>query len=192
MKDQTIAEVDRLLHNVRQGETAAMNQVWEMMQPELKIVARALLRNERHTTWFGATGTGLVSELWIRLVPTIDSITSARSLLNVGRTAMKRILIDYARYRGSARRAHERVAIEDALREVGISGDKMLENLMEAIEDMRKSYPDHAEAVDLYYIDGFTQDEGAQLMRVSRSDFQRMLAMAIGILKDALSNDRAA
>lgn len=185
------AEVDDLLNKARHGDNAALERIWVLMQPELKAVARALLRNEQHRTAYGTTGSGLVSELWIRLVPAIDTITTSRGLLACGREAMKNILIDYSRYRNAQRRAHIRTPLEDALFHVGIAGDDVLENVMSAIEALRKQHPRHAEAVELYYIDGFTQTEGARQLEVSRSDFQRMLAMAVGFLKSRLNGAKA-
>lgn len=187
------AKVDPLLARARQGDTKAMNEVWEMMQPELRSIARGMLRGEGHTTKFGRTGSGLVNELWLRLVPTIDTITTARGLLACGRAAMRNILIDYGRYRAAQERDYGmKTALEDALHEVGMTDKHLLENIWEAVEALRAVHPDHAEAIDHYYIFGLTQQEVADVMGVSRQKADRLLQFAIGWLRTHLESDAAA
>jgi len=192
MEDKEIfKKVDKLLAQARLGDTNAMNEIWDIMQPELRAIARGMLNGERHTTKFGRTGSGLVNELWLRLVPTIDTITTARGLLACGRSAMRNTLNDYGRYRGADQRDYRlKTSLEDALHEVGLTDRYLIEDLWESVDEMRTIHPDHAEAIDHYYIYGLTQMEVAELMKVSRQKVDRLLAFAIAWLKNRLREGR--
>lgn len=195
IKLKKFENVDRLLESARQGDPEAMKLVWEQMWPEFRIVARALLRDEQHRTRFGTTGSGLVSELWMRIVPNIDSVATARGLLEYGRQAMRNILVDYARERKATKRdggvgvpieSPFMQKMEARLASAGISAEDALANVIDAIERMSAIDAELGKIVELVYIYGYSQEEGALIMKMPRSSYGRRLAQAVGELKRIL------
>ncbi|MBL8217309.1 MAG: hypothetical protein JNK87_41700 [Bryobacterales bacterium] len=187
-RKEVFGEVDHLLAQARNGDAQAMDRVWSLMQPHLKQIARALMRRERHRTNFGTTGSGLISELWLRLVPNCNEVASAEHLLALARRAMRRILIDNARVHRANKRDHIRTPFEEALHKAGMD-DRNLEAIFDGLDALEKEFPQPAQAFELYFIDRATQLEGAEIMGIDRHAFQRMLTMAIAYIREKCADD---
>jgi RNA polymerase sigma factor (TIGR02999 family) len=194
-KSQTFLAADDLLKRARAGDTDAMNELWQLMWPEFRSVARALLQNETHRTRYGTTGSGLVAELWMHLTPNLESVTTARGFLEYGRKAMRNILVDYARRRKAKKRDWGTSVeldsplvqkVEARLAKVGLSTSHALESVLEVIDSLKDEDPALSEIVELFYIYGHSQEESAAIMDMSRQTFQRRLAQAVAILKEKL------
>jgi len=108
-------EVSRLLAAWGAGDSAALEKLLPLVYRELKGLARRQLRNERpdHTL----QPTALVHEAFLRLVGSApESYRSRSHFLAVAAGAMRRVLVDHARRRNTAKRGHlrARVPIEEA------------------------------------------------------------------------------
>jgi RNA polymerase sigma factor (TIGR02999 family) len=145
-----------------QGETAAADPLLRELLPKLREIARRELRRERFAEPLSKTE--LIHELWLGSLSRGGwEIRDRGHFFALASLAMRRILVDMARKRLTARRggggelaitgAGAAATIEDAGRivEIGI--------LMDRLEE---SDPDAARVVDMHYFSGFTIEEIAR------------------------------
>lgn len=189
--------MEALLTGVRAGDAAARDRLITLLYPELKRLARIRMSHERADHTFGQTGSALVSQLWLRLCSKdgdageLARIKEPQELLRIAVRDMRQILIDHARGKRAAKRPQpgDRVEIEDA-REAGtrdrsLSADSL--EVHEAIGRLREILPDPAYALELKYFWGFTNDEGADAMKVSVARFRALAKHGEAWVKDWLS-----
>src|SRR5690349_21502599 len=103
MRGPASTPVTVLLQNWRQGDAAALAQVAEIVQRELRRLAASYLRRERpdHTL----QPTALVNEAFLRLMGQTETKWESRShFIAIAAQQMRQILVDYARRRRAAKR----------------------------------------------------------------------------------------
>lgn len=163
-----MSDVTRILSTLNHGDSAAAEQLLPLVYDELRRLAADRLNRERpdHTL----QPTALVHEAYIRLV----NGNSDRTWDNRGHffaaaaEAMRRILIDQARTKQSARRGgqHRRVALEEnAIAAIG-SPDYLLD-LDAALAKFEAVEPRAAELVKLRFFAGLTNREAAGVLSIS-------------------------
>src|SRR4051812_8828849 len=106
--------ITRLLGDVARGQDEARAELVALVYQELHDIARHLMRGERGDHTLQATG--LVNEAFLRLVGGLPIAWDSRThFFAVAATAMRRILVDYARSRGTGKRggAWQRVDFEE-------------------------------------------------------------------------------
>src|SRR5579863_5817467 len=106
MPDQT-ADITGLLHKWRDGSREAENELFALVLPNLRRLARHFMRGERkgHTL----QPTELVNQIYLRMVAAKDRDWQNRQhFYAIAARAMRRYLIDHARGRPNA----EFVALE--------------------------------------------------------------------------------
>ena len=128
--------VTKLLDAVRQGDRAAVNELFPLVYDELHAVAQ---RQRRH--WHGdftINTTALVHEAYIKLADQSQADWQNRAhFFGVAARAMRQILIDYARRRSAGKRAgrKDQVSLDEALH---MSKDRS-ERLLDLDEALRNS-----------------------------------------------------
>jgi RNA polymerase sigma factor (TIGR02999 family) len=178
-------EVTVLLGRAAEGDAAAESRLFELLQVELRRVARVQLANQSadHTL----QPTALVNEAWLRLARAGGVRAGDRKqFLAVAARAMRTALIDHARRKQAAKRNGSalRVAIDSAEVENASSAlDRTLElcsqrgfdpiDLDEALERIAKDEPRHAKLVELRFFGGLTREEAAEVLGVSRATAAR-------------------
>jgi RNA polymerase sigma factor (TIGR02999 family) len=118
---------------------------------ELRTLARRYMRAERHGHTLQATA--LVNEAWIRLVnaPDLDWRNRAH-FFAISTQTMRRILVDAARARRSAKRGAGAAGINlDVLPELGSTEDKGLVALDDALTTLVQIDPRKARVVELRF-----------------------------------------
>lgn len=150
-----------------------------LLYEEMRRIARALARGERrdHTL----EPTAVVHEAWIQLLgrnAVQDSEPTWRSrehFLGVAATAMRHVLVDYARKRNSAKRGGglRREPLFAETRIGGRSREDLLE-LHQALERLEKFAPLEARVVELRFFGGLTLDETAEFVGLSRRTVVRI------------------
>ena len=183
--------VTELLRRARDGDSAAESLLVETVYPELRRMAGAYMRGERdgHTL----RPTALVHELLIRLggVGEIAASDSAHFFAVCGQI-MRRILVDYARRRRSARRggdvAHvpldDFVADQPADLPLILAIDSLLTEL-EAID------PRQARVVELKFFGGLSEDEIAEVTGLTSRTVRRDWKSARAWLQKSMSSEAA-
>ena len=166
-------EITGLLLAWGKGDKAALDRVIPMVYQELRRLAHRQMRRERAGDTLQTTA--LVNEAYLRLVDYERMAPRDRAhFLSIAAQAMRRILIERARSRRSAKRGSggQKVSLDEA---ADVSSeraddlvvlDEALTNL--ATIDLRK-----AEIVELKYFGGLTTEEVAEVLDVSTPTVER-------------------
>jgi RNA polymerase sigma-70 factor (ECF subfamily) len=167
-------QITRWLGDWRQGDEGARDELIAVVQPHLRQIAARYLHRERvdHTLEANA----LVNELWVRLMGAEPIAFNDRAhFFAVAAQMMRRILIDHARARVTAKRGGEqwRVSLTgvQGWNPVGQSEDLLA--LDEALSKLEKADPRAARVVELRFFGGLTEDEVAEVVGVSTITVKR-------------------
>ena len=181
-----MGDITRLLHQWREGNAEAENELFELVLPDLRRLAAYLMRRERPDHSLQATD--LVDQIYIRLVAAKDRDWQDRKhFFAIAARAMRRYLIDHARARPDA----EFVALDGmenllpadrAKIEVALTVDRLLDR-------MAKDHTDWCTLVELKYFLGLTDDEAAATLGVKVRTMQRMWSDAREWLHEQASED---
>jgi RNA polymerase sigma factor (TIGR02999 family) len=160
-------EVTRLLRVWGQGDATALEKLVPLVYDELHRLAHIYLMRERpgHTLQSSA----LVNEAYLRLVDARDIDWQNRAhFFAISANVMRRILVEFARFRGSGKRGGKAVRVEfdeglvplPERREELVALDDAL-NALAAID------PREARVVELRFFGGLNAEETAEVMEVS-------------------------
>lgn len=166
-------EVTELLLAWSQGEQTALDKLIPFVHQELSRLAHYYMSGER--TGHTLQTTALVNEAYLRLVDLGQVQWQNRAhFIAVSAQLMRRILVDFARSRNYLKRggaiqqislAEEMVISEDCGEDL-IALDEALNAL--AVFDERKS-----KVVELRFFGGLTEDETAEVLKVSSETVTR-------------------
>ena len=171
-----------LLQDWRNGDMRARDQLFNRLYTELQQVSAALLRSENNSSL--STG-DLVNEAAIRLLQ-IDKVEWAdrTHFLALSARMMRRILVDHARRKQTAKRAHHKVTL--VTRFEGGRQSMDLDALDKALIRLKAIDEDKANIVELRYFGGMHLAEIGEVMGTSESTVKRQWQVARAWLKDAL------
>jgi len=181
-------EVTLLLNELRLGNKDALPRLIPLVYRELRSLADRYLRAERpgHTL----QPTALVNEVYLRLVEQNRADWKDRAhFLGVAAQLMRRILVDYARARLTAKRAAVMLPLDGdgfAAPERALELDEILA-VDEALDRLDKLDPEQTRIVELRYFAGLTVEETAEAIGVSQRTVKRDWAMASAWLRTELS-----
>ena len=119
--------------------------------------------------------TALVNELYLRLIEVGQVRGRNRAqFFALAAQVMRRILVDFARARGSNKRggAAQKVSLEDALM-VSSQPSQDLVALDEALQALAQVDPRKSQTVELRFFGGLTIEETAEVLRVSPDTVKR-------------------
>jgi len=144
-----------------------IDAVFPLVYGELRRIAHSHLGRERagHTL----STTDLVHEAYVRLADqTGIPITERPRFLMIAATAMRRVLIDYARRHQAAKRGAggERVSLHEEILAADESSDTLLA-LDEALTRLAGIDERMAKVVECRYFGGLTEDETASALDVN-------------------------
>lgn len=181
------ADVTALLGDLRQGRREAFEELLPQVYDELRRIAHLQLRRERNGHTLNTTA--LVHEAYVKLVDHQHMDWQNRAhFYAVAATAMRRVLISYARKRTAEKRGGGVVDVtfDEAF---GRFSDERAEELValdEALERLEQLNARHARVVECRYFGGLTIEETAAVLGVSPITVTRDWRMARAWLKDAL------
>ena len=188
MTEPKTHEVTRLLQAWGQGEDAALEQMIPLVYSELKRIAHRYMRGERpgHTLQTSA----LVNEAYMKLVGSRKVGWQDRAhFFAISAQLMRRILVDFARSRGSHKRggAHE-ITLDEEL--VGAQDrGRDLVALDDAIAALSQVDPRKSKVVELRFFGGLTAEETAVVLKVSEDTVLRDWSLARAWLARELGKD---
>ena len=180
-----MSDVTKLLNAVAAGDESAAKQLLPIVYDELRGIARAKLAREKVGQTLQATA--LVHEAYLRLIGKEDvEWGNTRHFFGAAAEAMRRILIDRARRRNSARHGGDldRVELNSELLEV--SRDEKLLVLNDAIEVLERSQPRRARVVKLRFFAGLSNRETAAALDISEATVERDWVFARAWLRKKL------
>ena len=184
-----MSEVTRLLTTIERGEAHAGEELLPLVYDELRRLAAYRLAQEQPGQTLQATA--LVHEAYLRLAERGGGgWKDPRHFFNAAAEAMRRILIENARRKSSARHGGflKRADVDDLEFPTAAPPDELLA-LDEALERLAQAHPEEAQLIKLRYFVGMTQDEAARVLGVSRRTVNSRWAFARAWLYQALHPD---
>jgi RNA polymerase sigma-70 factor, ECF subfamily len=194
--DQRAAE---LIRRVRGGDANALNELTAIIYPELKRRARGLMSRDRGGHTFGPTGSELVNRVMLKLLTSdggiFENAETGQDVINQLTRQMRFILVDYARWSQSKGRPNPRKRVDFEQAQVysvadGLNPDKII-SIDETLRRLATRDPKAAEALELRYFGGLTNEEAADALGLSVPTFRRLLRTAMVYAK-AMLERRAA
>jgi RNA polymerase sigma factor (TIGR02999 family) len=185
-----MADVTHILSAIEQGDPRAAEHLLPLVYDELRRLAAARLAAEAPGRTLEATA--LVHEAYLRLVDVARAQhwNSRRHFFAAAAEAMRRILVEQARARGSLKRGggRERLDLDDLTVASPDRPDDLLA-LDEALTRLAAAEPQAAELVHLRYFAGRTMGEAADLLGLSLRSAHRLWAYAKAWLLEELGRD---
>jgi RNA polymerase sigma factor (TIGR02999 family) len=164
-------EITRLLREWKDGNQNVQSDLLTAVYEDLRQMARRHMRREApgHTL----QTTALVHEAYLRLFGREIDWQSRSHFYAIAGQMMRRILVDHARGRRTAKRdGGARVDLDD----VALVSEEQLENVIavdEALTKLRARDPRQAQLVELHLFAGLTLQETSDVLKVSRRTVQR-------------------
>lgn len=167
------SEVTDLLIDWSRGDAEALRRLMPLVFDELRRLAQAHLRRERdeHTL----QPTALVNEVYMRLVDQRRVEWDNRSqFFAFASTLMRRILVDYAKARGAAKRGAgaRRVTLGEWI-EAPAELDVDLLALDHALDELAELDRRQARIVEMRFFAGLSHEEIAEVLGTSRTTVKR-------------------
>jgi RNA polymerase sigma factor (TIGR02999 family) len=168
-------EITQLLHAWSAGDRSVEERLFSLVLPDLRNLARALMRRERrdHTL----EPTALLNEAYVRLLAGRErDWESRRHFVAVAARIMRRLLIDHAR-------AHTKTEMLPLMSlhdlrpgaagrlDLAIAVDRLLDTL-------EASHPEWCAIVELKYFMGLTDEETAEALGLRVRTMQRQFSDA--------------
>lgn len=153
-------DLTAILLETTAGSPQAADQLFTLLYDELRDRATSLLRLERHGHTLRSTD--LVHEAYLRLADQTRCQWQDRAhFLAVASRAMRRILVDHARRRGSRKRGAEyvKVSLDETIVIGTAESDDVLNSLEDALERLTEQHAHAARVVEMKFFGGLTFEE---------------------------------
>jgi RNA polymerase sigma factor (TIGR02999 family) len=189
-----MTDVTRILSAIEQGDPHAAEQLLPLVYDELRKLAADKMAHERPGQTLQATA--LVHEAYIRLVgsgdasaPRVQRWNSRGHFFAAAAEAMRRILIERARHKASARAGGELQRVDLGKIEPAMPEPQLdLLVLNSALEELEKTDARAAAVVKLRFFTGLTTPEAASALGVSLATAENDWAYAKSYLRLQLSD----
>lgn len=173
-RDEAEAQkVTQLLAHWSRGDDAALQKLTPLVYAELRRLAHRYMKGQPvdHTL----QTTALVNEAYLRLVDqNRPSFTNRSHFYAVAAKAMRQILVDYARAARRQRRGAGASKVElDEAAVISAEQSGAILDLSDALERLANLDSRAAQGVELRYFGGLTQDEIAEVLKVSAVTVRR-------------------
>ena len=183
-----MTEVTRLIEAAQTGNRQAAAELLPLVYEELRKLAAAKMAGESPDHTLNATA--LVHEAYLRLVGDHQFVDRGH-FFRVAAEAMRRILIDHARQKHRPRHGGdlERIPLSTA-EAVATAPVAELLALNDVLDDFAARDPVKAELVKLRYFCGFSEEESAAALGISRATASRYWTFARAWLINALDEKK--
>ena len=179
MLETKSTEITALLKAWSVGDATALDRLTPLLYDELRHLAHRYMRHERagHTL----QTTALVNEAYLRLVDVKGIDWQDRvHFLALSARIMRRILVDAARTRASAKRGGEMERVDhssavdlDQLPAAHSDRARELCGLDDALTSLSQMDPRRAQVIELRFFGGLTVEETADVLKVSPQTVMR-------------------
>jgi RNA polymerase sigma factor (TIGR02999 family) len=165
----TMGDATVMLAAIEAGDSKAAEELLVLVYDELRRLAASKLANEAPGQTLQPTA--LVHEAWLRLVGEQGrSFKDREHFFRASAEAMRRILIDRARRKHTARHGGEYQRVD--FEELNLAGPAVNDQLLavnEALDKFALEFPVQAELVKLRYFAGLTSEEVSEVLGFSVS-----------------------
>ena len=180
-------EITQLLAAWGDGDQDALDQLMPLVYSELHRLAHRYIKKERpdHSLQTSA----LLNEAFLRLVDQRDVTWKSRShFFAIAAQMMRRILVDYARSRGSAKRTGkaQQVSFDE---ELAVSQERSVQILAlhDALNELTVIDPRKGKIVELKFFGGLSIEETAEVLGVSPGTVMRDWTLSKAWLRLAIN-----
>ena len=182
-------EVTRLLIAWGNGNQAAMDELMVLVYDELRRLASRYMRreNQGHTLQTSA----LVNEAYLRLIDQKKVQWQNRAhFFGVAAQLMRRILVDHARTRSRTKRGGGAQMV--SLAEQGAISKEVADviALDNALKDLSQMDPRKCRIVEMKFFGGLTNEEAAEVLKVTSRTVEREWRKAKAWLHKAVTSDK--
>jgi RNA polymerase sigma factor (TIGR02999 family) len=174
-----MSDVSLILSALEQGDPHAAEQLLPLVYQELRRLAAQQLAREKPGQTLQATA--LVHEAYLRLVGGAELSWNSRGhFLCAAAEAMRRILIEQARRKGSVKHGggRRRVDLDEVAPAATPRDDDDLLAIDEALTRLAAHEPARAELVKLRFFGGLTMPEAAAALGISLATAERWWVLA--------------
>lgn len=181
-------ELNRLINAWQAGDERALDAVIPHVYEELRRLAEGQMRGESpgHTL----QATALVNEAFLRLSDVDLDYQDRNHFLAMAARTMRRVLVDHARHKKSAKRGGERRNLtfdENAVAGAPEGPDVL--DLDRALTDLAEVDARMATTVELVYFGGLTYEEAAEAMCSSKTQVFDDLKLARAWLATRMTDE---
>jgi RNA polymerase sigma factor (TIGR02999 family) len=187
-----VSDVTRILERAQAGDPQAANELLPLVYDELRRLAAHRMANENPGQTLQATA--LVHEAWLKLAGAGSKPrwNDRAHFFAAAAEAMRRILIDNARRKRTAKHGGGWVRIETTALDLPASStDEDLLALNEALDRLAMHDSTKAELVKLRYFAGLTLQQAAQALELSTPTAKRYWTYARAWLFREMTRDSA-
>ena len=182
-----MSDVTRILSEIDSGDAEAAERLLPLVYGELRKLASARMAQERGDLTLQATA--LVHEAYIRLVDVkkVQNWDSRGHFFSAAAEAMRRILVERARRQDVKKRHGQdvRVDLDDDAAVLPSSFDLLVFD--DALSELERHDEQAAELVRLRFFAGFTHQEAAETMGITRRVADRLWTIARAWLANEMS-----
>lgn len=173
MMGETSTEVTRLLHDWSEGDQRALAKLMPLVCEDLRTMAQRYMRREvsGHTL----QPTALVNEVYLRLQERRKVTWKNRAhFFGFAAQTMRRILVDHARSRQTAKRGEgvQRIPLDETA-ELAIARSFDVVALDDALKTLAKMDRRQAQIVELRFFVGLNVEETAAVLEISTATVKR-------------------
>jgi RNA polymerase sigma factor (TIGR02999 family) len=178
-------EVTQLLREWSEGKPDATEALFNLVYPHLRQIAGALFRGERPENVLQPTS--VVNELFLKLIRQRSlRFEDRQHFYSLSAKLMRRVLVDHARADGRKKRdGRLSVPLSDDLLGTDANPVEAID-LDRVLEELEQIDPRKCRMLELRFFLGFTAEETAELMHVSKASVDRDLRFVRGWLNDRL------
>jgi RNA polymerase sigma factor (TIGR02999 family) len=166
-------EITVLLKAWGNGDKAALARLAEQVYPELRLLARRYMKNERQANTLQTTA--LVHEVYLRLVDVTKVEWRERAqFFAMAAQMMRHILVDAARARGAHKRGGRALKVNlDETALLSCAPSRSILALDEALTAFSQVAPRQAKVVELRYFGGLSEEEIVATLKISPRTVRR-------------------
>ena len=165
--------ITRLLNQVSQGDTLALERILPIVYDELRIISSKYLRDEykKHTL----QTTELVHEAYIKLFGSENLSWENRAhFFGIAAKSMRQVLVDYARKRKSQKRGLGKTKLSLDNVEILVSeSEEQILSLNDALTKLEGLEERSCKIVELRFFSGLSIEETANLLNISAATVKR-------------------
>jgi RNA polymerase sigma factor (TIGR02999 family) len=182
--DQTRRDVTELLHGWSRGDARATENLTELVYAQIRAMAGKQVRQGGPAAALQATE--LAHELFVRLLESDIDWRDRRHFFGVVSAALRNILIDSARARGSEKRGGGQIHVTLSGASEVVADSNEAAALHEALLALRELDERKHEIVEFHYLLGLKREEIAEAVGISVPTVDRELRFAKAWLKEQL------
>jgi RNA polymerase sigma factor (TIGR02999 family) len=188
-KGRDSKEASRILRAADEGAPVDMDALLPLVYQRLRVIASRRMAGERkgHTL----QTTALVNEAYLRLLGHDNHAWSSKAhFYAAAAESMRRILIDHARKRGSAKRGGGKARLPLHVVDLVVEDDvDQILSLDEAVLRLEELDPRMAQLVKLRFYAGLSEKDTAQALGVTPRTVRREWGLARAFLHRQLSEE---